>query len=104
MDLELDGTGFGLGKRSQRYALVAEDGVVRSPARRLFTICFVAFCPSCVPFSACCFSVASCMLTVPNHPPPLRTPLKPTKQIKSLNVEGGGGLSCSSAQSIMSLL
>lgn len=28
MDLELDGTGFGLGKRSQRYAAVIEDGVV----------------------------------------------------------------------------
>ena len=28
MGLEMDGSGFGLGKRSQRYALVAEDGVV----------------------------------------------------------------------------
>ncbi|MDH5736811.1 MAG: peroxiredoxin [Gammaproteobacteria bacterium] len=28
MGLELDGSGFGLGKRSQRYALVAEDGVI----------------------------------------------------------------------------
>lgn len=28
MDLELDGTGFGLGTRSQRYAAVIEDGVV----------------------------------------------------------------------------
>ncbi len=28
MDLELDGTGFGLGKRSQRYAAVIENGVV----------------------------------------------------------------------------
>ncbi len=28
MGLELDGTGFGLGMRSQRYALVAEDGVI----------------------------------------------------------------------------
>lgn len=26
--LELDGTGFGLGRRSQRYALVIDDGVV----------------------------------------------------------------------------
>lgn len=30
MGLELDGTGFGLGLRSQRYAAVLEDGVVRS--------------------------------------------------------------------------
>jgi hypothetical protein len=29
MDLELDGSGFGLGKRSRRYAAVIEDGVVR---------------------------------------------------------------------------
>jgi hypothetical protein len=28
MDLELDGSGFGLGSRSQRYAAVIEDGVV----------------------------------------------------------------------------
>lgn len=28
MGLELDGTGFGMGKRSQRYALIAEDGKI----------------------------------------------------------------------------
>jgi peroxiredoxin len=28
LGLEMDGSGFGLGTRSQRYALVAEDGVV----------------------------------------------------------------------------
>lgn len=28
--LEMDGTGFGMGARSQRYALVANDGVVES--------------------------------------------------------------------------
>ncbi len=28
MGLEMDGSGFGLGTRSQRYALIAEDGVV----------------------------------------------------------------------------
>lgn len=28
MGLELDGTGFGLGQRSQRYAAVIEDGVI----------------------------------------------------------------------------
>lgn len=28
MGLELDGTGFGLGTRSKRYAAVIEDGVV----------------------------------------------------------------------------
>ena len=28
MGLELDGTAFGMGHRSQRFALVAEDGVV----------------------------------------------------------------------------
>lgn len=27
--LEMDGTGFGLGPRSQRYAMLVEDGVVR---------------------------------------------------------------------------
>jgi len=27
--LELDGSGYGLGKRSQRYAMVVEDGVVK---------------------------------------------------------------------------
>ncbi len=28
MDLEMDGSGFGLGTRSQRYAAIIEDGVV----------------------------------------------------------------------------
>jgi peroxiredoxin len=28
MGLELDATGFGMGKRGQRFALVADDGVV----------------------------------------------------------------------------
>ncbi|MFT7688472.1 MAG: peroxiredoxin [Candidatus Azotimanducaceae bacterium] len=28
MDLEMDGSAFGLGRRSQRYSLVAEDGVI----------------------------------------------------------------------------
>jgi peroxiredoxin len=28
--LEMDGTGYGMGKRSRRYALVAEDGVVKT--------------------------------------------------------------------------
>jgi peroxiredoxin len=28
MGLEMDGSGFGLGSRSQRYALIAEDGVI----------------------------------------------------------------------------
>jgi len=27
--LEMDGSGFGLGKRSQRYAMIVEDGVVK---------------------------------------------------------------------------
>ena len=30
LGLEMDGTGYGMGKRSQRYALVAENGVVKS--------------------------------------------------------------------------
>jgi glutaredoxin/glutathione-dependent peroxiredoxin len=30
MGLELDGSGFGLGKRSKRYAAILEDGVVTS--------------------------------------------------------------------------
>jgi hypothetical protein len=30
MGLELDGSGFGLGSRSQRYAAVIEDGTVRA--------------------------------------------------------------------------
>ena len=28
MGLVLDGSGFGLGKRSQRYAMIVEDGVI----------------------------------------------------------------------------
>jgi len=28
LGLEMDGTGFGMGMRSQRYALIAEDGVI----------------------------------------------------------------------------
>ncbi len=28
--LEMDGSGFGMGKRSQRYAMVVEDGVVKA--------------------------------------------------------------------------
>ncbi|HKH88307.1 MAG TPA: peroxiredoxin [Acidimicrobiales bacterium] len=30
MGLELDGSGFGLGKRSQRYAAIIDDGVITS--------------------------------------------------------------------------
>lgn len=30
VDLEMDGSGIGLGKRSRRYAAILEDGVVRS--------------------------------------------------------------------------
>lgn len=30
LGLELDATGFGMGKRGQRFALVSEDGIVRS--------------------------------------------------------------------------
>ena len=30
MDLVMDGSGFGLGKRSKRYAAVIEDGVIQS--------------------------------------------------------------------------
>ena len=29
MGLELDGSGFGLGMRSQRYAMIVEDGVIK---------------------------------------------------------------------------
>ncbi|MEQ8514896.1 MAG: peroxiredoxin, partial [Chromatocurvus sp.] len=29
LDLELDGSGFGLGMRSQRFAMIVEDGVVK---------------------------------------------------------------------------
>ncbi|MBV1877660.1 MAG: peroxiredoxin [Pseudomonadales bacterium] len=29
MGLEMDGTGFGMGKRSQRYAMLADDGVIK---------------------------------------------------------------------------
>lgn len=51
MGLELDGTGFGLGTRSQRYAAVIDNGV-----------------------------------------------------ITALNVEPGGGLTCSSAESVITLV
>jgi peroxiredoxin len=51
MDLEMDGRGFGLGSRSQRYAALFEDGV-----------------------------------------------------IKALNLEGGGGLTCSRAEKVLELL
>ena len=30
LGLEMDGSGFGLGKRSQRYAMVVDDGVVKT--------------------------------------------------------------------------
>ena len=30
LDLELDATGYGMGKRSKRYAMVVDDGVVKS--------------------------------------------------------------------------
>ena len=30
MDLEMDGSGFGLGSRSKRYAAIVEDGVITS--------------------------------------------------------------------------
>ena len=29
MGLEMDGTGFGMGKRSQRYAMLVDDGVIK---------------------------------------------------------------------------
>ena len=32
VDLEMDGSGFGLGKRSKRYAMVVQDGVVKTIA------------------------------------------------------------------------
>jgi len=32
VDLEMDGSGFGLGKRSKRYAMVVQDGVVKNIA------------------------------------------------------------------------
>jgi peroxiredoxin len=32
LGLEMDGSGFGMGQRSQRYALVAEDGVITTLA------------------------------------------------------------------------
>jgi peroxiredoxin len=30
LGLEMDGSGFGMGKRSQRYSMIVEDGVVKS--------------------------------------------------------------------------
>jgi glutaredoxin/glutathione-dependent peroxiredoxin len=30
IDLEMDGSGYGLGKRSRRYAMVVQDGVVKT--------------------------------------------------------------------------
>jgi peroxiredoxin len=30
MGLEMDGSKFGLGKRSQRYAMVVQDGVIKT--------------------------------------------------------------------------
>jgi peroxiredoxin len=32
LGLEMDGSGFGLGTRSQRYAMIVEDGVVKKLA------------------------------------------------------------------------
>ncbi len=32
LGLQMDGTGFGLGKRSQRFAIIIEDGVVKDVA------------------------------------------------------------------------
>jgi glutaredoxin/glutathione-dependent peroxiredoxin len=32
VDLEMDGSGFGLGKRSKRYAMVVQDGLVKTIA------------------------------------------------------------------------
>ncbi len=29
LDLEMDGTGFGMGKRSKRFSMIVEDGVVK---------------------------------------------------------------------------
>lgn len=54
MGLELDGTGFGLGKRSQRYAAVIEDGVVSSMAKASI----VTACRG----KQCCFAARSQML------------------------------------------
>jgi hypothetical protein len=42
MDLELDGSGFGLGTRSQRYAAVIEDGVVSASK------IFIVLCAGCI--------------------------------------------------------
>ena len=32
MGLEMDGSGFGMGSRSQRYAMIVEDGTVKKLA------------------------------------------------------------------------
>ena len=32
MGLEMDGSGFGMGSRSQRYAMIVEDGTIRKLA------------------------------------------------------------------------
>jgi hypothetical protein len=99
MGLELDGSGFGLGTRSQRYAAVFDNGVVSRAAGPL----------------APCF--LGCRFRMPvNHPllltPPVTchhtrtaSPLnKQPTQVKALQLENGGGLTCSSAESVLSIL
>jgi hypothetical protein len=100
MDLELDGTGFGLGKRSQRYAAVIEDGVV-SFLRCKYAFCFRFVCCAGYFLAACgqwWQGVAEghvvlnlCLTTF-------------ALQVTKLEVESGPGLSCSAASNIISLL
>jgi hypothetical protein len=92
MGLTLDLTEMGLGIRSNRYALVVEDGVVRPPPA---ACCLLpaARCPQQRPHPALLPSASSSTLCAGYH--------QPAPQIKALNVEPSSGLSCSSAKSVL---
>ena len=80
MGMDVDLSGFGMGVRSKRYAAVIEDGVVRAHPLLL--------CPLA--------ASAAARLLLPHALPP------PPHQIKALNVEPSpGGLTCSSAKSVL---
>jgi peroxiredoxin len=105
MGLELDGTGFGLGTRSQRYAAVIEDGVVSGTAARWAPWATVRAARGRVG------TTSETRMGAGNknrpgllHEERLALMFRRCPQVKALNVEPGGGLTCSAAKSVLEIL
>ena len=103
MGLTLDAAGFGLGTRSQRYALMAEDGVV-SPGAGAFAPCWKGG-TACSAGSQQLGHCEPCSVSSQRHQVRLCSNPSPRPvQIKNLWVEPGPGLSCSSAEAVLEVM